>query len=54
MNTPTLNPSSTETTQALGSQVKSTAALMVRAQPATKNIALRKLAELLRSNVDAL
>jgi glutamate-5-semialdehyde dehydrogenase len=44
----------TEYTQALGSQAKVASALMARAQAATKNRALRKLAELLRANVDAL
>jgi glutamate-5-semialdehyde dehydrogenase len=44
----------TEYTQALGSQAKVASALMARAQAATKNVALRKLAALLRANVDAL
>jgi glutamate-5-semialdehyde dehydrogenase len=38
-------------TQALGFKAKQASALMARAQAATKNIALRKLAELLRGNV---
>jgi len=41
-------------TQALGFKAKQASALMARAQPATKNRALRKLAELLRANVAAL
>ena len=44
----------TDYTQALGFKAKQAAALMARAQAATKNIALRKLAELLRANVAAL
>ncbi len=43
-----------ETTQALGLQAKAASALMARAQAATKNIALRKLAALLRENTPAL
>ena len=38
----------------LGFKAKQASALMARAQTATKNAALRKLAELLRANVDAL
>src|SRR5450759_4412984 len=38
----------------LGLKAKQASALMARAQTATKNRALRKLAELLRANVDAL
>ncbi|MDO9196494.1 glutamate-5-semialdehyde dehydrogenase [Rhodoferax sp.] len=38
-------------TQALGSKAKVASALMAKASTATKNIALRKLAELLRANV---
>jgi len=41
-------------TQALGLKAKQASALMAKAQPATKNRALRKLAELLRGNVAAL
>ncbi|WP_114972957.1 glutamate-5-semialdehyde dehydrogenase [Rhodoferax ferrireducens] len=41
-------------TQALGLKAKQASALMAKAQAATKNIALRKLAELLRANVQAL
>ena len=41
----------TDYTQALGFKAKQAAALMARAQAATKNVALRKLAELLRANV---
>ncbi|MEO8120677.1 MAG: aldehyde dehydrogenase family protein, partial [Rhodoferax sp.] len=41
-------------TQALGFKAKQASALMAKAQAATKNIALRKLAELLRANVQAL
>ncbi len=40
--------------QTLGLQAKQASALMARAQAATKNIALRKLAEALRANVHAL
>jgi glutamate-5-semialdehyde dehydrogenase len=43
-----------ETTQALGLQAKAASALMARAQAATKNIALRRLAALLRENTPAL
>ena len=43
-----------EYTHALGSQAKVASALMARAQTATKNIALRKLATLLRENTQAL
>jgi glutamate-5-semialdehyde dehydrogenase len=44
----------TEITQTLGLQAKMASALMARAQAATKNIALRKLAVLLRENTQAL
>jgi len=44
----------TDYTQALGLKAKQASALMARASSATKNRALRKLAELLRSNVAAL
>ena len=44
----------TEYTHALGSQAKVASALMARAQTATKNAALRKLAALLRENTQAL
>jgi glutamate-5-semialdehyde dehydrogenase len=44
----------TEYTHALGSQAKVASALMARASTATKNIALRKLAVLLRENTQAL
>src|SRR3990167_321491 len=44
----------TETTLALGLQAKVASALMARAPAATKNVALRALARLLRENVDAL
>ena len=44
----------TEYTHALGSQAKVASALMARAQTATKNIALRRLATLLRENTAAL
>src|SRR5450830_1538874 len=40
--------------QTLGLKAKAASALMAKAQPATKNRALRKLAELLRANVAAL
>src|SRR5665811_1870912 len=43
-----------EYTQALGFKAKVASALMAKAQTATKNLALRKLADLLRANVDAL
>ena len=48
----TFNP--TDYTQTLGSQAKVASALMAAASTATKNIALRQLATLLRANVDAL
>ena len=48
----TFNP--TDYTQTLGSQAKVASALMAAAPAATKNIALRQLATLLRANVDAL
>jgi glutamate-5-semialdehyde dehydrogenase len=41
-------------TQSLGAQAKVASALMARAQTATKNIALRRLAVLLRENTEAL
>jgi glutamate-5-semialdehyde dehydrogenase len=44
----------TEYTHALGSQAKVASALMAAASTATKNIALRKLAALLRENTQAL
>nr|WP_326529885.1 glutamate-5-semialdehyde dehydrogenase [Rhodoferax sp.] len=44
----------TEYTNTLGVQAKVASALMARAQAATKNVALRKLASLLRENVQAL
>ena len=44
----------TEYSQTLGSQAKAASALMARAQTATKNIALRTLARLLRENTAAL
>jgi len=44
----------TEYTQTLGSQAKAASALMARAQTATKSIALRALARLLRENTAAL
>ena len=44
----------TEYAQTLGSQAKAASALMARAQTATKNIALRTLARLLRENTEAL
>jgi glutamate-5-semialdehyde dehydrogenase len=44
----------TEYTNALGLQAKVASALMAAAQTATKNIALRKLASLLRENVENL
>ncbi len=44
----------TEYTITLGAQAKAASALMARAQAATKNVALRKLASLLRENVQAL
>jgi len=50
--TPTLTVA--EYSLALGSQAKVASALMARAQTAAKNIALRKLASLLRENTQAL
>ena len=44
----------TDYTQTLGLQAKRASAIMAKAPAATKNAALRKLAELLRANVDAL
>ena len=46
--------STTELMQTLGLQAKNASASMARAQAATKSIALRKLAGLLRTNVQAL
>ena len=46
--------STTELMQTLGLQAKTASAHMARAQAATKSIALRKLAALLRTNVQAL
>jgi glutamate-5-semialdehyde dehydrogenase len=43
-----------EYTQALGAQAKAASAQMAKAATATKNLALRTLAELLRANVDRL
>ena len=43
-----------EYAQALGSQAKTASVLMARASAATKNVALRTLAELIRANVAAL
>jgi glutamate-5-semialdehyde dehydrogenase len=54
MNATNQNLSVIEYTQTLGLQAKAASALMARAQAATKNIALRKLASLLRENVQAL
>src|SRR3989339_1504223 len=47
-------PASTTDTQTLGLQAKQASALMAKAPASTKNAALRKLAQLLRANVDAL
>ncbi|MDD2881180.1 MAG: glutamate-5-semialdehyde dehydrogenase [Rhodoferax sp.] len=44
----------TDYAQTLGLQAKQASALMAKAQAATKNVALRTLAKLLRANVDAL
>ncbi len=44
----------TEYTQSLGAQAKAASALMARASTATKNVALRALARLLRENTAAL
>jgi glutamate-5-semialdehyde dehydrogenase len=54
MNATLSTPTVVETTQALGLQAKAASALMARAQAATKNIALRRLAALLRENTQAL
>ncbi|MEY2860693.1 MAG: hypothetical protein RL392_1151 [Pseudomonadota bacterium] len=54
MNATLSTPTVVETTQILGLQAKAASALMARAQTATKNIALRKLAALLRENTSAL
>ncbi len=51
----TMNTSDIRTlTETLGLQAKQASALMAKAQAAIKNAALKKLAELLRANVDAL
>ena len=51
----TMNTSDISTlTQTLGLQAKQASALMAKAPAAIKNAALKKLAELLRANVDAL
>ncbi len=47
-------PNLLEYTQTLGLQAKTASALMAKAQTATKNIALMKLAELLRANLKPL
>ncbi len=47
-------PHTPEATQTLGLQAKQASALMAKAPAATRNAALRKLAHLLRTNVDAL
>lgn len=47
-------PHTTETTQTLGLQAKVAASLMAKASTATKNLALRRLASLLRENTQAL
>ena len=44
----------TDYTQTLSLQAKQASALMAKAPEAIKNAALKKLAELLRANVDAL
>ena len=44
----------TDYTRTLGAQAKQASALMAKASTATKNVALKTLAELLRANVDAL
>jgi glutamate-5-semialdehyde dehydrogenase len=54
MNATNQNLSVIEYTQTLGSQAKTASAFMARAQAATKNIALRRLAALLRENTQAL
>jgi glutamate-5-semialdehyde dehydrogenase len=47
-------PNIADYVQTLGLQAKTASALMAKAQTATKNAALRKLAELLRANVEVL
>ncbi len=47
-------PNIAEYVQALGLQAKTASALMAKSQAATKSLALRKLADLLRASVDAL
>lgn len=47
-------PHTPDATRTLGLQAKQASALMAKAPAATKSAALRKLAELLRANVDAL
>ncbi|MDP1530824.1 glutamate-5-semialdehyde dehydrogenase [Rhodoferax sp.] len=47
-------PHTPTATQTLGLQAKQASALMAKAPAATRNAALRKLAQLLRANVDAL
>ena len=47
-------PHTPDATRTLGLQAKQASALMAKAPAATKNAALRKLAQLLRANVDAL
>jgi glutamate-5-semialdehyde dehydrogenase len=47
-------PHTPTATQTLGLQAKQASALMAKAPAATRNAALRKLAQLLRTNVDAL
>ncbi|MCF8159573.1 MAG: glutamate-5-semialdehyde dehydrogenase [Polaromonas sp.] len=47
-------PHAPDATETLGWQAKQASALMAKAPAATRNAALRKLAELLRANVDAL
>jgi glutamate-5-semialdehyde dehydrogenase len=53
-NTPMNAPNIQEYAQTLGLQAKTASALMAKAQTATKNIALVKLAELLRANLKPL
>jgi glutamate-5-semialdehyde dehydrogenase len=48
------SPTIADYAQTLGSQAKVASVLMARASTATKNVALRKLAELLRANMAAL
>jgi glutamate-5-semialdehyde dehydrogenase len=54
MNAPDSAARITETTQSLGRQARAAAALMAKASAAKKNAALRRLAELLRTNAAAL